>query len=390
MSSPGEKVRGRIEAESSSAALAELTQRGYHILKIEESAKVREPRDRRLKLRDVAFVSQQLARLLRSGVPLLKALSILEGRIPSKVAKATLADLRTRIQEGSSFSAALAMHRRSFGSWYVSLVRAGETGGMLDQVLQRLADLIYQEVNLRSRIRAALAYPALMVVMGIVTVFFLLSFVFPKVTVLFSDARQALPLPTLVLMKISGFFAAYWWGVIIAAAIAVLLFRMAMSTERVRRVADRIILSVPLFGQLTIKTEIGRFARVLGTLLANGVPMLQALEVTGATLENAVLRASVKEMGQHVRQGEALSRQMAKERWFPELMVSVLAVGEESGRLDESLLEVAQEYDVEVQRSLATMVSMLEPALIIVVGGAVGFIVMALLLPIFELNEVIQ
>lgn len=390
MASPGERVRGRIDAESSAAAALELSRRGYHVLALNEAAPERLARRRALRLKETAYFTRQLARLLRSGVPLAKALHLLEAQEQRSAVRRVLADLRERMQEGAALSKALEAHERSFGAWYVSLVRAGETGGMLDDVLTRLADLLDRESEMRSRIRAALAYPALMTAVGVITVFFLLSFVFPKVTTLFDDAQQRLPMPTLLLMGVSEFFASFWWAVAIGAAVFVLACRAFARSERGARMLSRAMLSLPLFGTLEIRSECARFARVLGTLLGNGVPILQAMESTGATLGNAVLRESTAAMTRHIRQGDPLSRQLEKQRWFPPLMANVVAVGEQSGTLDQVLIDLAREYESDVERLLSSLVSMLEPLLIIVVGGAVGFIVMALLLPIFELNEVIQ
>lgn len=387
---PGERLKGLIDAESSAAAVRELGDRGYHILTIEEALSESRLARQRLKLREVAFFTQQLARLLKSGLPLLKALMILEGQSKRPAFRRVVAELRASIQKGNSLSHALESQSRSFGSWYVSMVRAGEAGGMLEEVLKRLADLLYREMNLRGRVRAALAYPTLMVVVGVLTVYFLLSFVIPRITVLFDEAGRLLPLPTLILIEVSRFFQTFWWAIALGVMALVALIYAGLRTERGRLLGDRLILNTPVLAPLILRTEMTRFSRVLGTLLRSGVPILQALDVTSETLGNKVLQGSVKEMARHVRQGEALSKRIEQESYFPDLLGQVVAVGEESGSLDQALVDLAEEYDGEIERTIETMISMLEPLMIIAVGGAVGFIVLALLLPIFDLNEVIQ
>lgn len=387
---PGERLNGKLEAESRRAAIDMLAARGFHMLSVEESASPRLSLRRRMGLKEVAQFSRNLGRMIRGGVPLSKALTVLEDQTDSRVGRETVQALRASVQEGEAFSQALQVHRKTFGPWYVSMVRAGEAGGALPESLERIGELLDREIDLRGRVRAALAYPGLMVLVGGLTVFILLSFVIPKISVLFSEAGQALPLPSLILIQVSGFFAAFWWAVLLGLAGLILLGRSFLQTDAGRRWADRALLKTPLIGTLILRSETSRLCRVLGTLLRHGVPLLQGLSVTSATLGNRVLQQTVEQIILQVKQGDSLSGQLEATGMFPTIMTHVVAVGEQSGELDQSLLELANDYESEIDRSVRAIVSMIEPMLIILVGGVVGFIVLALLLPIFEINEVIQ
>jgi type II secretory pathway component PulF len=341
-------------------------------------------------LKEVAQFSRNLGRMIRGGVPLGKALAVLEEQADSRAGRETLRALRAAVQEGETFSQALRMHGRTFGPWYVSMVRAGEAGGALSDSLERVGELLYREVDLRGRVRAALAYPGLMVTVGCVTVFVLLSFVIPKISTLFTEAGRTLPLPSLVLIRVSEFFGAFWWAVLLGALALGLLARLFFQSDAGRRWGDGTLLRTPLIGTLLLRSETARLCRVLGTLLRHGVPLLQGLTVTSATLRNRVLQDAIERIILQIRQGDPLSAQLQMTGLFPPIMTHVVAIGEQSGELDQSLLELAEDYESEIDRSVRAIVSMIEPLLIILVGGVVGFIVMALLLPIFEINEVIQ
>lgn len=390
LNGPGERLQGQIEAESQAAAVVELMKRGLHVLSLQAASKPKVYIRRNLGIKHIAFMTRQLASLLRAGVPLLKSLHVLEKQATDRRLQETLKDLRGRLREGGTLSEALEAHIQSFGPMYVSMVRAGETGGMLDDVLKRLGEYLYRELEMRGRIRAALAYPSLMILVGCSTVFVLLSFVIPKVCTLFLEAGRELPMPTQILISISGFFSAYWWLVLIAVITLFFSLRAWKQTRAGRLAVDRLSLKLPVFGDFVVKTETARMARVLGTLLGNGVPMLKALDVTATTLGNRVLSQNVLKISENVRHGDSLSKQLGAEEMFPPLMTNVVEVGEQSGSLDQALINLAEEYDGEIDRTIRTMLSLMEPMLIILVGGAIGFIVLALLLPIFDLNEVIQ
>lgn len=387
---PGERLQGRVEAENRRAAIEMLAGRGLHMLSIEETLAQRLSMRRRLGLKEVARFSRDLSRLVRGGVPLSKALGALEQQAESRAGRETMRNLRAAVEEGGSFSRALESDDRTFGAWYVSMVRAGETGGALPESLERIAELLDREVDLRGRVRAALAYPGLMSLVGFMTVFVLLSFVIPRITALFTEAGRALPLPSQILIGVSEVFGAYWWAILLGLAALAFLVRALFLSEAGRRWADAWVLRLPLVGPLVLRAETARLCRVLGTLLRNGVPLLQGLTVSAATLGNRALRAAIESVAVKVKQGDPLSAQLQATGHFPPLMTHVVAVGETSGELDQSLLELAGDYELELDRSVRTLVSMIEPMLIIVVGGVVGFIVLALLLPIFEINEVIQ
>ncbi len=390
LKTPGERLNGRLEAENRRAAIDILAGRGFHMLSLDEAEKPRLGFRRKMGLREVAQFSRNLGRMIRGGVPLGKAIAVLEQQADSRAGQETLRALRAAVQEGETFSNALGTHGRTFGPWYVSMIRAGETGGALSDSLERVGELLYREHDLRGRVRAALAYPGLMVTVGCATVFILLSFVIPKISVLFTDAGRSLPLPSLLLIRISEFFSAFWWAVLLGLVATGLLARIFYRSDAGRRWGDQTLLRTPLIGALILRSETARICRVLGTLLRHGVPLLQGLAVTSETLRNRVLQQAIEQIILQIRQGDPLSSQLEASGLFPAIMTHVVAVGEQSGELDRSLLELAEDYESEIDRSVQAIVSMIEPLLIILVGGVVGFIVMALLLPIFEINEVIQ
>jgi type II secretory pathway component PulF len=277
-----------------------------------------------------------------------------------------------------------------FPSLYVSLVKSGEASGRLDEALEELAEFIDKEEELKSKIRTALAYPALMIVVGIATVFVLVSFVIPKLAGMFADFGQALPLPTRILINISDIFARYWlWLLLIGVAIIVLVVKRGVTaTERLA--IDRIKLRLPLVGGIVRKQIIVRFARTLALLLRSGIPVFQALEVTTPIMGNEVFARELEDVRKEVVDGSSLATSMRKKLCFPSFVSNMVGVGEEGGRLDKVLAEVASAYSREVDSKVKVAISLLEPAIILVLGLVVGFIVLAMLLPILQLTLLVK
>ncbi|MFH1857577.1 MAG: type II secretion system F family protein [Candidatus Omnitrophota bacterium] len=391
---PKEVLEGVIEAESEEAVLRELDRLGYYPLSIEEKEPVSasrfsfSPRSKILP-RDVTVFSRQLSDLLGSGVPLARSLDLLSHQTESRPLRIVIEDIQRSVREGGAFSRALMRHPKVFSSLYVGLVEAGEMGGALENVLDRLADFGEKEQEMRSKVVQALAYPLLICAVGFITILFLLIFVMPRIAGLFEDLQAALPLPTQILISVSHFVSSTWGVLLALVLIGVAFFRRLGRMPGAKLTLDRFRLKVPLFGDLLRKSEIARFGRTLGTLVANGVPVLRAIEIVSKTMENQVLRQETERSWREVREGATLSGSLARGTAFPAFVTNMVAVGEESGALDRSLFKVADAFDREADRTARLITTFLEPLMILTVAVLVGFIVISMLLPIFQLQGIV-
>ena len=387
-------VEGSLEAETEQEALAKLSQIGYFPLSIqrEESVVQGQAAARstrlwtRIRRRDVTFFSRQLADLLESGLTIMRALAVLREETDNPRLQAILSDLALQVGDGTSLSDALALHPRIFSPLYVSLVRSGEVGGMLGDVLTRLADFAEKEDDLRVRVRSALAYPALILLVGTGTIAVLLIVVIPKLVSLFEDVGQILPLPTRILIEVSGWLTSYWWLALLPVVPGVFLAKRGGLSPGARLALDRAQLRLPIWGPLIKKVEIARFARSLGTLLSHGVPILRAMQVVAQATGSELLRRELQDIGEQLKGGASLSQGMRRRGVFPPLATHMVAVGEEAGTIDRSLLKIAETYEREADRAMKLMTSLLEPVMILVMGSLVGFIVISMLLPIFQID----
>jgi len=324
--------------------------------------------------------------LLRSGLTLAKALEVLAHQTENERLRGIIKDLRSEVQGGSTFSDALGRHPKVFPELYRSMIRAGEVGGLLDEVLERLADFQEAELETRSRIISALAYPAIMVCVGAVVIVVLVTFVIPRFTKMFEEMDEQLPIMTLLLVRVSSLIRDYWYIILGALAALIFAYKKLVNQEEERAKIDALKLRIPVFGDFVLKSEVSRFARTLGTLLANGVPILRALEITRAVVRNGVVAQEVNAISDNIREGEKLSERLEESGIFPPVAVSMVAVGEETGSLEVTLLRVATTYEKETERALKTVTTLIEPLMILVMGAVVGFIVMAMILPIFQLS----
>lgn len=387
-------MEGSLEAETEQEALAKLSQMGYFPLSIqrEETSPQGQAAPRsfrlftRIRRRDITLFTRQLADLLESGLPLMRTLDVLREQMENPRLQEVLADLASQIRDGRSLSDALAIYPRVFSPLYVSMVRSGEVGGMLGGVLARLADFAEKEEELHVKMRSALAYPILILLVGMGTIAVLLIFVVPKLVLLFQEVGQILPLPTRVLIGLSQWFVSYWWLVVSIAGLGVFLVRRGGLSQGARLAIDRIKLRLPVCGSLIKKVEIARFARSLATLLSHGVPILQGMQVVVQAAGNELLRGELQQIGEQLKGGDSLSQGMRRGRIFPALVTHMVAVGEEAGSLDRSLFKIADTYEREADRAMKLMTSLVEPVMILIMGSLVGFIVIAMLLPIFEID----
>ena len=339
---------------------------------------------------DVAMMTRQLATLLVAGLPLVDALGVMVDQAEKKSVKSLMADIREAIRGGAAYSAVLGGYPREFSQIYVHMVRAGEASGALDQILFRLAEFLEKQLALKHKVTNAILYPALMMIVGISVLFFLMTFVVPKITAVFTSLKQALPWPTVVLMSISNFLANYWAVILGGVMLMVWAVRRAMKTEAGQLTADRWLLKVPLIGEVSRMVAISRLTSTLATMLASGVQLLDAMDVAKRVMNNRVLEHAVEGARQNIREGETIAEPLKRSGEFPALVTHMIAVGERSGEMEEMLRRIGHIYDGEVDRVITRFTSLLEPIMILVMGVLVFFIVVAILLPIFEMGQMVR
>lgn len=399
----GASATGIVDAESPKVARLKLRKDGVFPTEMaeQEGAKpaVTRPgsgpvagvgRSPALSVTDVALMTRQLATLLVAGLPLVDALGVLMDQMEKRSIKGLIADIREAIRGGASYSAVLERYPKDFSSIYVHMVRAGEASGALDQILYRLAEFLDKQLALKNKVTNALLYPAIMLIIGSLVLFGLVTFVVPKITAVFEHSKQALPWPTVVLMEIAHFFSDYWMVLLGMVVAGVWGTRRFVSTETGRTFADRMLLKSPLIGQVARMVSISRLASTLATMLSSGVQLLDALDVSKRVMNNRILEQAVEEARQNIREGETIAEPLKRSGEFPPLVTHMIAVGERSGEMEEMLRRIGQIYDGEVDRVITRFTSLLEPVMIVVMGVIVLFIVVAILLPIFEMGQMVR
>ena len=395
----GKTVKGVRDADNAKALRTVLKRDGVlatEILEQSEAAR-KASRDidfrrlfRRVSQMDVAVATRQLSVLLRSGVPLVEGLSALIDQLDQPELKTAFTDTRNQVNEGSTLANALKAHPKIFPSLYVNMVAAGEASGTLEEVLGRLAEFLDDQTRLQSKVRSALAYPIVMAVVVVAILFLMMSVVVPKVTSIFENFNQTLPWYTSLLIWVSNIFSSYWWLLAALAGGGIYWFRRWKATEAGQKKWDLFVLEIPLFGPLLIMVAVTRFARTLATLLSSGVPVLSAMDITRNVLGNTELMRVVEDARASVREGEGIAKPLRQAGRFPPIVTHMIAVGERTGQLEEMLLHVADAYDQQIEVRVGTMTSILEPLLIVVMGVIVGGIAFAILMPLLQLNEMIQ
>ncbi len=345
---------------------------------------------RRRKLQDLALVTRQLATLLASGVPLMGGLSAIIEQAEDRRMKMVLLDIREKVAQGATFSDALGLHGWMFNELFVNMVRAGEAAGTLDKVLFRLADYLQEQHRLRARIVAALTYPAVMVLIGAVVIGILMGYVVPKILEVIQRQGKgaALPLPTEILILVSDAVKGYWWLMLLAVVGAWIAYRSAVATAAGRLWADTMKLKLPVFGNLLRKSAISRFATTFATLLESGLPVLDSLNVVKRVVDNALLADTIDQVRAKIIEGADIATPLKASKVFPPVVGYMIAVGEESGRLEDLLKRLAESYDEEVEIAAQKMTALLEPLLIVFMAVIVGFIVLAILLPILQVSNI--
>ncbi|MCA9322844.1 MAG: type II secretion system F family protein [Planctomycetes bacterium] len=331
--------------------------------------------------------SVQFATLQEAGLPVLRSLKILSGQMPPGRFKSILSGVTEDVEGGSPLSESLAKHPKVFDSLYVNVVRAGEAGGMLTQVFNRLADFMERSDKLIRRVKGALAYPVFVVFFAVAVVTFIMIVIVPQFEEIFSGLGEDLPAPTRFLINTSKGIATHWYLLILVPLLIVGLFKLIRRSPQGRFNTDKLVLKMPLLGTLIRKTQVARFSRTLGTLSSSGVALLESLEIVKGTSTNEVVRRTIDKVRDSVSEGETIAQPLGESGVFDDMVVNMVDVGEETGELDKMLMKVADRYDDEVDSTVSALLSILEPMLIVVMGIVIGFIVIALFMPLLELQS---
>ncbi len=393
----GSTVTGILDADTAKDARSNLRGKHLHVTEIrvvtdvgQETRRRRLPRIFMRKHRgEIALVTRQLATMLRAGIPLAQSLSALVEQAGSRDIEAILRDTREKVTQGTGLAEALAFHPSYFSELYVNMVRAGEASGTLDAVLSRLADYGQQQNRLRGKVKAALTYPTVMIIFGVLVVLLLTGFVVPRIVEVLKSAKRdaVLPLPTQILMSFSTFLTSYWWLLIALVATVIILIRLLLRDERYRFAWDRMKLRLPIVGELLAKQSVSRFAVTLSTLLKSGIPALQALAIVKNVVENRVMKKVVQEVHDRILEGTDIATPLKKSGIFPPVVGYMVSIGEQSGQLEEILDRVAEAYDEEIELTIQKVTSLIEPVLIIFLAVAVGFVIISVLLPILQIGQ---
>ncbi len=391
----GNLKRDRIEAPNIKTATQKLQENRYSVINIREKADAGSQggvsgmiaRFKKVDEQALTVFSRQFATMINAGLAMVRCLDILAEQTEDKKLQQTLAQIRKDVEGGSTLSNSLAKHPDVFNSLYISMVKAGEMGGVLDEVLDRLAGFMEKDYNLKKKVKAALTYPMVILVLAIGIVIFLVTYILPTFVSLFEGMSLSLPLPTKILMSITKAFQNVWAVIAIVGTIIVLAMVISryVKTAAGKKQYDLLKLNVPVFGLLNKKVAISRFCRTLGTLLSSGVPIMQALEIVGKASGNEIIAQTVSKVRESIREGESIASPLGASGLFPPMVTQMVAVGEETGNLDAMLSKIADFYDTEVEYMLASLTSMLEPIMIVGMGGIVGFIVVSVFLPLYQL-----
>jgi general secretion pathway protein F len=391
----GSEVAGTIDADSLRAALERLKKDGLYPREVvpEEEVAVKgllSSLRRRVPLPELALMTRRLATLLGSAVPVYEAVATLGAQERPGELKNVLGRVRDRLAEGAGLAKAMAAEPRIFSDSYVSMVAAGEASGALETVLERLAEFLEDQDAIRSKVVTSLAYPILMVVVGTGVMMFLLGFVVPKIVTIFEESKAALPLITVLLIKVSHLVQKGWWALLLLGIVAVIAYRRLARRDEFRHRQDRFLLKLPLIGALWQRLLLSRFAKVLGLLLISGVPVIRAMDITSAAVVNREYQAYLAKVKEELIEGGSLSAALGKSPLFPPLLVHMISVGEKSGELEKMLARAGDAFEREFEAAVTRLMALLEPLLVLGMGVTVGFVVVAVLLPIFQLNQLIK
>ena len=390
----GKAVDGVREADSPKGLRALLRKEGVFLSEVtaEEEKKAKGEVDvgrlvgGRISTDDIAVMTRQLATLVGAGIPLVEALTALVEQVDHQRLKRVVSNVKQRVNEGSTLADSMAAHPKVFSTLFTNMVRAGEHSGALHVVLVRLADFTEAQARLRSKVMGTMAYPIIMVIIGTIIMGILMTVVVPKVTRMFTDMKMALPLPTRILIFVSDNARDYWYVLLAGFVLSVWGFFAYIRTPSGRAWWDRTTLRMPVFGKIIRMLAIARFSRTMSTLLKSGVPLLTSMDIVKAIITNTVLSGVIEQSREAIKEGESIAAPLRRSGEFPPMVYHMVAIGERSGQLEEMLLNVANAYDAQVETRMTALTSLLEPVMIVCMGGVVAFIVMSILLPILQMN----
>lgn len=396
----GKATKGIINADSTRAARVKLRQSQLFLTELIETTREEEPNQRqisseislfsRVRAQDLTIMTRQFATLMGASLTMVDSITALIEQTENALLKKTLIQVRESINEGSSLAVALEEHQRIFSPLFINMVRAGEASGALPLVLLRLADFTERQLETRKKVTSKMYYPIIMLVVGALVLFALLTYVVPTITGIFADMKQTLPLPTVILISISDFLQTYWWLIVLLITGLVLAVRRYSCSEHGIAFFDSWAIKAPIFGPITLKVSMARFTRTLGILLQSSIPLLDALDISCAVLNNSILGKSINNAKDLIREGSDIATPLRESGYFPPLVSHMISIGERSGQLEEMLIHVADTYDNDVQTSIDGLTSLIDPLIIVAMGGIMFGITLAILLPIFEMNSAIR
>lgn len=390
--SSGRTVKSVLEADNEQLVLAKLRDMALHCTEIKKGSagKTKSLMGKKFKPKSVVVFSRQFATMIDAGIPILRCLDILTSQTKDAVLRETLEAITNDVRGGLTLNESMAKHPHVFSKLYINMIRAAEVGGILDQILDRLACFLEYEAEIRGKIKAAMMYPVLVLCFSVLMLFVLFSFVLPKFKEIFTGMNVQLPTITAALFAMGDFMAKFWWLVIVLGIGSFFGLKMWGRTAAGRAKMDLLKLKFPVIGELALKMSVARFSRTFGTLISSGVPMIRSLEIVQETLNNVVLAQAIEQTRTSIREGQKLSTPLAASGLFPNMVTCMIDVGEESGRLSEMLVKVGDFYDAEVETTVKGLTSMIEPMLIIFMGVVVGFIAISVMTPIFTLVNSVQ
>ncbi len=386
----GELKTATIDAPTREDVVAQLRRQRLSIVKVDEETKAKRPRRGSIKMRDVVIFTRQFSTMINAGLPLVQALDILAKQTENKNLSNVTRSVVFDVESGHTVADALAKHPNAFTDLYVNMVAAGEAGGILDTILMRLATFLEKNDALVRKVKGAMIYPGVIMSVAFIAISVLLLFVIPVFETMFASVGLALPLPTRIVMGLSRFLKTYWWAIGMGAFGFTVLFRRYYKTPNGKLLIDRMMLKLPVLGDVLRKSAVSRFTRTLGTLISSGVSILDGLEITAKTAGNRVIQDAIMASRSSIASGETIAAPLQKSNVFPPMVISMIAVGEQTGGLDEMLSKIADFYDEEVDAAVSGLLSLLEPVMIVFLGVVVGGMVVAMYLPIFDMINAVQ
>ena len=393
----GKTLKGIIDADNAAVARQKLRGDGIFPVDVKETtSKVKGIQNdsvsffRRVRPKDVYAFTRQLSTLLGAGVPLVASLDAILSQSSNQILKKIIAQVKESVNQGNSLASALSQHPKTFSNLYVNMVHSGETSGSLDIVLERLAEFGENQQALRGRFKAALAYPLFMSLIGVLVLFFLITFIVPNITKVFVEMHHTLPLPTLILINTSSFMLSFWWVFVLILGGLLVIVKRAIKRPKFHYIWDKIKLRLPVFGTINQKIALAQFGRALGSLIQSGVPLLSSMQIVRNIVNNVLIAGVIDNAIEEIREGKSLAGTLSKSPWFSSMAVQMISIGEQSGQLEGMLNKIADNNEREVESSIIALTSMLEPIMILAMGLIVGFVVISILLPIFEMNQMIR